>query len=76
MFARLSRSNVRPAFDLFAFGMTIHYLLESFYRSFSVYRKYAYEIKFLRLCAARLLDGLNHLNYARLRAIGAAQALG
>jgi len=68
-FARLPRSNVRTAFDLFAFGMTIHYLLENFYRSFAVYRKYAYEIKYLRLCAARLLDGLNHqkgISYGRL----------
>lgn len=68
-FNRRPRSSIRPAFDLFAFGMTIHYLLENFYKKFSVYRQYSYEMKYLRLCAARLLDGLNHqkaISYANL----------
>ena len=56
----MPRSQVRPEFDLFAFGMTIHHLLEEYYRSHAVFQKYSYEMKYLRLCAARLLDGLNH----------------
>ncbi len=58
-FKNMARAKIRPAFDLFALGMSIHYLLESFYRHHHVYQKYGYEIKYLKLCAARLLDGLN-----------------
>ena len=68
-FKKLNRDRVRPAFDLFAFGMTIHYLIETFYKKHSIYRKYNYEIKYLQLCSARLLDGLNYqkaITYARL----------
>ena len=59
-FNKIPRIKIRPAFDLFAFGMSIHYLLEKFYRRYSTYNKYSYEIKYLKLCSARLLDGLNH----------------
>lgn len=68
-FTKLERGKVRPAFDLFAFGMSIHFLIEKFYNRYSIYGKYSYEIKFLKLCAARLLDGLNHqkaITYAKL----------
>lgn len=68
-FTKLSRQLVRPAFDLFAFGMSIHFLLDRFYNKHSVYSLYSYEIKYLKLCAARLLDGLNHqkaITYAKL----------
>jgi HD superfamily phosphohydrolase len=68
-FTKLNRKEVRPAFDLFAFGMSIHFLLETFYNRYSVYSVYSYEIKYLKLCAARLLDGLNHqkaITYAKL----------
>lgn len=60
-FNRVPRKDIRPAFDLFALGMTIVFLLDRYYSRHSVYQEYAYEIKFLRLCASRLLDGLNHL---------------
>ena len=68
-FNKLERNKVRPAFDLFAFGMTINYLLDRFYKSFSVYQNHGYEIKYLKLMSARLLDGLNHnksVTYANL----------
>lgn len=59
-FTKIRRELVKKSFDLFAFGMTISYLLDKFYNKYSVYKKYSYEIKFLKLCSARLLDGLNH----------------
>lgn len=68
-FTKLDRQAVRPAFDLFAFGMSIHFLLEKFYNRYSIYSEFSYEIKYLKLCAARLLDGLNHqkaITYAKL----------
>ena len=58
-FVKRRRQDVHPRFDLFAFGMTIHYLIENFYRNYTIFKNFSYEIKFLRLCAARLLDGLN-----------------
>ena len=68
-FNKKPRHSIRPAYDLFAFGMTIFYLLENFYKRLSVYSRYSYEMKYLRLCTARLLDGLNHqkaITYAKL----------
>ena len=68
-FKKLPRKSIRPAFDLFAFGMTIDYLLDKFYKKYSIHKEYAYELKYLRLCSARLLDGLNHqksITYAKL----------
>lgn len=59
-FTKLFREAIRPAFDLFALGMTIHHLIETYYKSYQVYKQYSYEIKYLQLMAARLLDGLNH----------------
>lgn len=56
---RLPRCKIRPAFDLFALGMSLDYLLKEFYSSHDVYEQYGYELKYLKLCIARLLDGRN-----------------
>src|SRR5207244_12125579 len=60
-FHTIPRLEIRPEFDLFALGMTIWFLLDHFYQHYSVYQRYAYELKFLRLTGARLLDGRNHV---------------
>jgi HD superfamily phosphohydrolase len=70
-FRTIPRLQIRPAFDLFALGMTIWFLLEQYYQRYSIYQRFSYELKFLRLCAARLLDGRNHvkdITYADLPA--------
>lgn len=60
-FRTIPRLEIRPQFDLFALGMTIWFLLDHYYQRYSIYQRFSYELKFLRLCAARLLDGRNHL---------------
>lgn len=70
-FNRMPRREIRPAFDLFAFGMMIQWLLDQpLYNSFEVHSSFPYQLKFLRLSSARLLDGLNHhrgITYGRLQ---------
>lgn len=58
-FNKIERYKIKPVFDLFALGMSVKYLLETHYQRYSIYRKYSYELKYLKLCAARLLDGYN-----------------
>lgn len=56
---RLPRLAIRPAFDLFALGMSIQHLLKTYYARYRVYERYSYELKYLKLSVARLLDGQN-----------------
>ena len=60
-FNKISRMEISPAFDMFSLGLSINSLIDKYYFRYHIYRKYSYEIKYLRLCAARLLDGYNHV---------------